>query len=44
MSFHAHVISNGISVDSSKEDVVLLWEALKIITEIISFLGLAGYY
>ncbi|XP_058774808.1 uncharacterized protein LOC131649080 [Vicia villosa] len=45
VSFLGHIISgSGISVDPSKVDVVLQWEALKSATEIRSFLGLAGYY
>lgn len=44
VSFLSHVISNsGISMDLSKVYVVLQWEAPKSITEIIIFLGLAGY-
>ena len=45
VSFLGHVISrNGIAVDPSKVDAVLQWEAPKSVTEIRSFLGLAGYY
>lgn len=45
MSFLGHVIFNGgIPVGPSKVDVVLQWEAPNSITEIGSFLGLAGYY
>jgi hypothetical protein len=45
VSFLGHVIScNGIAVDPSKVSAVLQWEALKSVTEIRSFLGLAGYY
>ena len=45
MSFLGHVISsNGISVDPSKVDAMLQWEALKSVTKIRSFIGLAGYY
>ncbi|XP_050889042.1 uncharacterized protein LOC127094226 [Lathyrus oleraceus] len=36
--------SGGIDVDPSKVDEVLQWEALELVTEIRSFLGLAGYY
>lgn len=44
-SFLGHVIFGvGIAVDPSKVDVVLQWEAPKTVTEIISFLGLVGYY
>ena len=45
VSFHGHVISgNGIAVDPSKVEAVLQWEAPRSVTEIRSFLGLAGYY
>lgn len=45
VSFLGHVIlRDGIVVDPSKIHVVLQWETLKSITEIISFLGLAGFY
>jgi len=45
VQFLGHVISqNGIAVDPSKVQAVLLWEQPKNITEIRSFLGLAGYY
>lgn len=44
VSFLDHVISGGgIVVDPSKVDVVLQWEAPRSVTEIRSFLGLAGY-
>lgn len=43
--FLSHVISyGGVTVDSSKIDVVFQWEAPKFITKIRSFLGLAGFY
>ncbi|XP_059629742.1 uncharacterized protein LOC132272657 [Cornus florida] len=35
---------NGISVDPSKVEAILSWERPKNVTEIRSFLGLAGYY
>jgi len=38
------ISQNGIAVNPSKVQVVLLWEQLKNITEIRSFLGLADYY
>jgi len=39
-----HVISKeGVLVDPTKEEVVIRWEPLKIVIEISSFLGLAGY-
>jgi len=45
VSFLGHVIScSGIVVDPSKVDAVSQWETRKSITEIRSFLGLAGYY
>lgn len=45
VSFLGHVISSGgITVDPSKVDLILQWEALKTVTEIRSFPGLAGYY
>ena len=43
--FLGHVISSeGIIVDPAKVEAVLEWEPPKIIIEIRSFLGLAGYY
>ena len=45
VSFLGHVISSGgIIMDPPKIDAVMQWETLKSIIEIISFLGLAGYY
>ena len=45
VSFLGHVISeNGISVDPSKIDAVISWKRPESVTEIRSFLGLAGYY
>jgi len=45
IQFLGHVISaQEISVDPSKVEVVLQWEHLKTVTEIISLVGLAGYY
>jgi len=45
VSLLGHVISRGgIAIDPSKVDVVLQWEAPKSVSEIRSFLGLAGYY
>ena len=45
VSFLGQVISgDGIVVDPSKVDAVLQWEAPKSVTEIRSFLDLAGYY
>ena len=43
--FLGHVVSQeGISVDQSKIDAVLKWSQPTNITEVRSFLGLAGYY
>ena len=38
------VSQEGISVDSTKVDVILQWERPKNVMEIHSFLRLAGYY
>lgn len=38
------VSENGIAVDPTKVEVVLDWRQLKTVSEIRSFLGLAGYY
>jgi hypothetical protein len=43
--FLGHVISSGgIAVDPAKVDAVLQWGTPESVTEIRSFLGLAGYY
>jgi len=45
IKFLGHVIyAQGISIDPSKVEVVLQWERPKTVTEIRSFVGLAGYY
>jgi len=45
VNFLGHVISTqGISVDLTKVEAVLQWECPKTVTEIRSFVGLAGYY
>ena len=45
VKFLGHVISQeGISVDPSKIEAVLRWERSRNVSEIKSFLGLAGYY
>ncbi|KAL5583538.1 hypothetical protein UlMin_015980 [Ulmus minor] len=45
VKFLGHVISQeGISVDPSKIKAVLQWEQPRNVSEIRSFLGLAGYY
>ena len=43
--FLGHVVStSGLSVDPEKVEAVMSWERLKLVFEIRSFLGLAGYY
>ncbi|KAK2448981.1 hypothetical protein QL285_008220 [Trifolium repens] len=45
VKFLGHVISQGgVSVDPSKVEVVLNWERPRNVSEVRSFLGLAGYY
>ncbi|XP_061362621.1 uncharacterized protein LOC133306330 [Gastrolobium bilobum] len=45
VQFLGHIISaEGIAVDPSKVEAVMNWERPKTITEVRSFLGLAGYY
>ena len=45
VSFLGHVITNGgIAVDPGKVRDVLKWEPPRTVSEIRSFLGLAGYY
>jgi hypothetical protein len=45
VSFLGHIIfAGGISVDPSKVKDVLSWKTLQNVSEIRSFLGLAGYY
>jgi hypothetical protein len=45
VAFLGHIISNGgISVDPSKVQDVLSWNAPTSVGDIQSFLGLAGYY
>lgn len=45
MKFLGHVVSeNGIAVDATKVEAVLEWRQPKTVSEIRSFLGLAGYY
>jgi hypothetical protein len=45
VSFLGHIIlEGGISVDPSKIQDVLSWEVPNIVTEVRSFVGLAGYY
>ena len=43
--FLGHVVSaSGMSVDLEKVEAVMSWERSKLVFEIRSFLGLAGYY
>ena len=45
VTFLGHVVSkDGIQVDPKKIEVVAEWPRPTIVTEIRSFLGLAGYY
>ncbi|XP_052111573.1 uncharacterized protein LOC110272387 [Arachis duranensis] len=45
VAFLGHVISQGgIAVDPSKIEAVVAWEPPTTVTEVWSFLGLAGYY
>jgi hypothetical protein len=45
VSFLGHIISNGgISVDPAKVKEIMEWRVPTTVTEIRSFLGLAGYY
>ena len=45
VKFLGHVISKkGIAVDPAKVETVLAWEPPKTVSEIRSFVGLAGYY
>ncbi|KAK2423579.1 putative mitochondrial protein [Trifolium repens] len=45
VKFLGHVISKGgVSVDPSKVEAVLNWERPRNVSEVRSFLGLAGYY
>ena len=45
MSFLGHIVSKeGIRVDPKKIEVVVEWKLLRNVTEVRSFLGLAGYY
>ena len=43
--FLGHVVSaSGVSMDPEKVEEIMSWEGPKLIFEIRSFLGLAGYY
>ena len=45
MPFLGHVISvEGVSVDPQKIEAVVNWKPPKNVSEVRSFLGLAGYY
>ena len=45
VSFLGHIVSKeGIRVDPSKIEVILEWKPPRNVTEVRSFLGLAGYY
>ncbi|WVZ84652.1 hypothetical protein U9M48_031659 [Paspalum notatum var. saurae] len=45
VSFLGHILSEkGVAVDPSKVEDLLNWKQPEIVTEIRSFLGLAGYY
>ncbi|WVZ75382.1 hypothetical protein U9M48_023438 [Paspalum notatum var. saurae] len=45
VSFLGHILSEkGVAVDPSKVECVLNWKQPETVTEIRSFLGLAGYY
>ena len=45
VSFLGHIVSvEGIRVDSAKIEVVVNWKLPRNVTEVRSFLGLAGYY
>ena len=45
VNFLGHVVSKeSVSVDPAKVEAVSEWVALTSVTEIRSFLGLAGYY
>jgi len=45
VSFLGHIIfGSGIVVDPSKVEAVSQWDTPKSVTEVRSFLGLAGYY
>jgi len=45
VQFFGHVISaQGIAADPAKIETVVKWERPQTVTEVRSFLGLAGYY
>ena len=45
VAFFGHVVSkDGIAIDPKKVEVVVEWNRPNSVTEVRSFLGLAGYY
>ena len=45
MSFLGHIVfEEGIRVDPKKIEVIIEWKPPRNVTEVCSFLGLAGYY
>ena len=45
VSFLCHIVSvEGIRVDPAKIEVIVSWKPPRNVTEVRSFLGLAGYY
>ena len=45
MAFLGHVVSkDGIQVDTKKIEAIIAWPGPMTVTELRSFLGLAGYY
>ena len=45
VSFLRHIVlEEGIRVDPKKIEVIIEWKPLRNVTEVCSFLGLAGYY
>ena len=45
VSFLGHIVSEeGIRVDAKKIEVIIEWKPPRNVTEVRSFLGLAGYY
>ena len=45
VSFLGHIVSEeGIQVDPKKVEVIIEWKPRRNVTEVRSFLGLAGYY
>lgn len=45
IQYLGHIISTkGIAIDSKKLEAILSWPTQKNVVEVISFMGLAGYY